>query len=190
VSSNHVVSVPAEDHRRRGDEQRNARLAYQSAVASQTAALGRIAGSLERLVLIQRDRLKIEQLRFEAEREREYAPLREQRRQPTAPIDADALRKCLGSGPIRGNVLCVRGVVTYFVEAPTSNLVKIGYTNEIDRRIRGLATMSPVPVQLLAAFRGNVEAMFHAFFAAHRTHGEWFYAEPVRAWLRSEGHVE
>lgn len=68
----------------------------------------------------------------------------------------------------------------YFVEGVGTGLVKIGYTTDLDSRFRGLVTMSPVPLQMLAAFRGGrgLEQALHEKFAAIRAHGEWFKDTP------------
>ncbi|MGW3303983.1 GIY-YIG nuclease family protein [Streptomyces rubiginosohelvolus] len=64
----------------------------------------------------------------------------------------------------------------YLIGSPESPLVKIGWTDNPERRLRDLQTGSPVPLQLLTAFEGNaeLEGALHAHFADQRMHGEWF----------------
>lgn len=69
--------------------------------------------------------------------------------------------------------------VTYVVHAPAAKLVKIGRTSLIRARLRAIRLASPVPVDLVALFRGDVEMVMHDCFRMHRSHGEWFEAAPV-----------
>lgn len=64
----------------------------------------------------------------------------------------------------------------YLIGSPGSPLVKIGWTDNPERRLRHLQTGSPVPLKLLALFEGGhiVEAELHRRFADKRQHGEWF----------------
>lgn len=64
----------------------------------------------------------------------------------------------------------------YLIGSPQSPLVKIGWSDNPERRLRHLQTGSPVPLQLLALFEGGavLEAALHRQFANKRRHGEWF----------------
>jgi hypothetical protein len=66
--------------------------------------------------------------------------------------------------------------VVYFIGAKAVGRVKIGYTDQLSDRFSALKTASPVPLQLLATIPGDrrIEAVLHARFAHHHTHGEWF----------------
>lgn len=78
--------------------------------------------------------------------------------------------------------------VVYYVAPLDTNLVKIGVAAELPSRLRGIQTMSPVPLSLLAVEPGNVdlERERHRQFAAFRQHGEWFmYREPLRRHVTS-----
>ncbi|MFJ1562502.1 GIY-YIG nuclease family protein [Streptomyces mirabilis] len=68
----------------------------------------------------------------------------------------------------------------YLNGSPDSPLVKIGWSDDPERRLRGFQTGSPVPLQLLAVFEGGhyVEAELHRRFADKRVHGEWFDLGP------------
>ncbi|WP_078531189.1 GIY-YIG nuclease family protein [Streptomyces sp. PsTaAH-124] len=68
----------------------------------------------------------------------------------------------------------------YLIGSPESPLVKIGYTDNPERRLRHLQTGSPLPLQLLALFEGGciTEAALHRRFADKRRHGEWFDLGP------------
>ena len=63
---------------------------------------------------------------------------------------------------------------TYFVQAGTDGPIKIGSTRNLVVRLRTLATLVPVPLQVLGVMKGNHERHCHTRFAAFRTHGEWF----------------
>ncbi|MEU0034647.1 GIY-YIG nuclease family protein [Streptomyces sp. NPDC006333] len=68
----------------------------------------------------------------------------------------------------------------YLIGSPDSSLVKIGWTDNPERRLRHLQTGSPVLLQLLAVFEGGAiaEAELHRRFADKRRHGEWFDLGP------------
>lgn len=69
--------------------------------------------------------------------------------------------------------------VVYFAQA-ANGLIKIGTTGFIDERMKILAGQSPVAITLLATVQGARadEFVYHARFAAHRRHGEWFEPHP------------
>lgn len=64
----------------------------------------------------------------------------------------------------------------YFVQSEANGLIKIGVAADLDKRVRCLQTMSPVPVRLLGAFPGDRsdEQRLHQAFRPCRAHGEWF----------------
>lgn len=65
----------------------------------------------------------------------------------------------------------------YFMACFASGLVKIGKTDHLERRIKSLHTMSPVPLTLLAAplSHKRTEDALHEMLSEHRSHGEWFF---------------
>ncbi len=64
--------------------------------------------------------------------------------------------------------------VIYFMRS--GDMVKIGLTGDIERRVRAIQASSPLPVDLLATVPGGLskEWELHSRFSAHRQHGEWF----------------
>ncbi|MFF4732862.1 GIY-YIG nuclease family protein [Streptomyces mirabilis] len=68
----------------------------------------------------------------------------------------------------------------YLIGSPDSPLVKIGWSDNPERRLRDLQSGSPVALQLLAVYEGGhyVEAELHRRFADKRVHGEWFDLGP------------
>lgn len=96
------------------------------------------------------------------------------------PNYVDPIRK---GGPTR-NVTKVKQrpktPVVYFIRAETG-LIKIGHTNYIASRMVTLVGQSPVTLELLATVHGSQmdERAYHARFAAHRAHGEWFEPAPA-----------
>lgn len=65
----------------------------------------------------------------------------------------------------------------YFLESDTpGNLIKIGRTESLKRRLVGLQSSCPVQLKLIAAIRApaGTETLFHWIFSASRAHGEWF----------------
>ena len=70
----------------------------------------------------------------------------------------------------------------YFVQAFELRLIKIGVTNDTQRRVVSMQTLSPdrlvvLGVQLCNA-GGVLEEQLHRKFAEHRQHGEWFSPAP------------
>ncbi|MEV8398862.1 GIY-YIG nuclease family protein [Streptomyces niveus] len=66
--------------------------------------------------------------------------------------------------------------LVYVVGTPGSNIVKIGRTINIGKRMGELQRMSPVPLEVLWTHPGGheLETNLHRQFSALRTHGEWF----------------
>jgi hypothetical protein len=64
----------------------------------------------------------------------------------------------------------------YFIEAVGVGLVKIGYANNIERRMLGFQTASAVPLKLLGVAPGGHEREreLHELLSDYRHHGEWF----------------
>lgn len=90
----------------------------------------------------------------------------------------DPVRK----GPTRNVTTCPvrpKNPVVYFVQAENGR-IKIGNTKYIDWRMDSLRGQSPLSLELLATTPGGrkVEFAYHARFAAHRLHGEWFEPHP------------
>lgn len=74
----------------------------------------------------------------------------------------------------------------YFVHAAELNAVKIGVTNDPQRRLDMLRTGSPVELEIIAVEEGDQkrEAELHRQFALLRKRGEWFdYADTLRAYV-------
>ncbi len=78
--------------------------------------------------------------------------------------------------PVKQKPVCP---VVYFVQA-TNGLIKIGNTKQLKWRFESLQGQSPLPLEILATTPGNrtVEFAYHATFAEHRQHGEWFKPAP------------
>jgi hypothetical protein len=64
----------------------------------------------------------------------------------------------------------------YFIRAGRTNLVKIGWAKDVDKRHRELQTASPHPLHLIGYMPGSLfdEAAWHERFAHVRVRGEWF----------------
>ena len=81
-------------------------------------------------------------------------------------------------------ILCYCMDTIYFLES-SNGLIKIGYSTDIERRIRQISTMSPVPVNLIATKKGSPQHERALHSAFHRSHGEWFYAdEKLRQYIK------
>lgn len=74
----------------------------------------------------------------------------------------------------------------YFIEC--AGRIKIGYSGDVNGRLRSLATASPHPTVLLGIVAGSIELerSLHRRAAAYRVKGEWFTdCEDVRALVAS-----
>lgn len=67
----------------------------------------------------------------------------------------------------------------YFIHSASGG-IKIGTAIDVSKRLKGLQTAHPVKLELLAQTTGGraVEQAYHARFAEHRLHGEWFAPHP------------
>ena len=65
----------------------------------------------------------------------------------------------------------------YFVRA--LDMIKIGTSTNVAKRLQALRTASPVPLETLLVIPGSphLEYELHKRYAALRSHGEWFRAE-------------
>jgi hypothetical protein len=95
---------------------------------------------------------------------------------PLSPTTSKGLaksRRAVGGAKSRNRIREV-----YFVRGDVSGLIKIGVTNDIERRLRSLQTFSAEPLTLLGVLvcpdYGRSEGWVHAQFSAARSHGEWF----------------
>ncbi len=66
--------------------------------------------------------------------------------------------------------------LVYFLHAEHTNLVKIGWTADLNRRLDQLQTGCPHKLRLLGVHIGprKVEMVYHRDFAVYRQQGEWF----------------
>lgn len=74
----------------------------------------------------------------------------------------------------------------YFIHAEGTDLVKVGWTADLDRRFDQLQTASPHRLRLLGVHIGlkDVERVYHRDLQPYRQRGEWFFLTPeVRRWL-------
>ncbi len=71
------------------------------------------------------------------------------------------------------------GVTCYFIGGETGP-VKIGFTDNLERRLKALQAASPVMLSVLATTGGGIfaELAYHERFADDRLHGEWFNRSP------------
>ena len=69
--------------------------------------------------------------------------------------------------------------VIYFMQSGDKGSIKIGYTEDLDKRLSQLRSMSPTPLYLLGAIEGSRQAEegLHAQFSHLRDHHEWYHAQ-------------
>lgn len=75
----------------------------------------------------------------------------------------------------------------YFIAAVDAGVIKIGRTNNIDKRLATLRTFSPVELKLVCTvnYDDGLEKRIHQHLKEYRSHGEWFYADkPVLDFIR------
>lgn len=84
--------------------------------------------------------------------------------------------------PIPVNVAKVSTTTVYLIGNAANNLVKIGISVDVTKRLGDLRTGSPVRLDLLATFPGygTEEKWLHSHpaIAPHHSHGEWFALGP------------
>ena len=73
----------------------------------------------------------------------------------------------------------------YFVQAERGGPVKIGVTDDLDRRLSMLQASSAERLVVIYALPGDrrTELELHKRFSEHRIRGEWFAEEPVLEWI-------
>lgn len=84
------------------------------------------------------------------------------------------------SRPFGPDALVV-GPCVYFIRSCSPDAIKIGYSDNVFRRLRQIHGACPSPVSLVAGIPGadtGTEAELHRRFRALRIHGEWFRSEP------------
>lgn len=72
---------------------------------------------------------------------------------------------------------------TYFLHDPRRNLLKIGRSTNVQKRVAGIRTASGANCKLLGTLDGDLESEWHRRFASERKLGEWFEVTPSMAEL-------
>ena len=64
----------------------------------------------------------------------------------------------------------------YFIQGVSGGSIKIGYSKDIESRIKSLQFHSPVQLTVVGWMEGSVELerQLHKVFSSHRLWGEWF----------------
>lgn len=99
--------------------------------------------------------------------------------------EAIAAGKKLELAPLEKKALYLMAysmTTVYFIVAPEVEMVKIGKTTDLEKRMATLKTMSPTKLQLGVSMDYDdwLESRIHKHFKEHRSHGEWFFAdEPI-----------
>ena len=70
--------------------------------------------------------------------------------------------------------------VVYFIRGVATGLIKIGWAQDVFKRMRVLQANSPDKLELLGGFLGGVrdEDAIHEKFKDDRSHNEWFRPTP------------
>lgn len=78
----------------------------------------------------------------------------------------------------------------YFVQARQMKLIKIGYSSNVQKRLKALSTGCPDGLDLLCVIKGDqkLEGKIHQRFAADRVKGEWFKPSPsILSFIKTVG---
>lgn len=81
-----------------------------------------------------------------------------------------------------------RLVVIYFVAAVDAGVIKIGKTKNFSKCLTALSSVSPVQLSPIFAIQydDTMHARITKHLEAHRSHGEWFFADrPVLEFVES-----
>lgn len=64
----------------------------------------------------------------------------------------------------------------YFIQAGDNGAIKIGYTDNVNKRLKQIQTGNPYKLNLLKVINGNYETerTIHKLFSKDRLEGEWF----------------
>ncbi len=75
----------------------------------------------------------------------------------------------------------------YFIEAVGIDRVKIGFSQDVPKRLRKLQASSPVPLRVIKQVQGSIESeqVLIRVFEKYRVHGEWFERAPLQAFIDS-----
>jgi hypothetical protein len=68
----------------------------------------------------------------------------------------------------------------YFIRSGARGPIKIGFTRDLNARLKRLQSASAQPLKLLTSFPGELydEMELHGLFREHRLHNEWFKPHP------------
>ena len=64
--------------------------------------------------------------------------------------------------------------MVYFIKQ--NDYIKIGYTNNLNKRLNQLQVSSPVKLEVLGIIKGSLEdeSNYHKMFSKYHSYGEWF----------------
>jgi len=67
----------------------------------------------------------------------------------------------------------------YFIRC--GDYIKIGSTDNVERRIKDLTNSNPYPVELIKVIldQGHLESIYHEQYKDKRIHGEWFNMKEI-----------
>ena len=65
-------------------------------------------------------------------------------------------------------------VKTYFFKNPTNSLIKIGKSNNVEKRKKIIEIGTGAELEVLCVLDENIEGKLHRKFKQYRIHGEWF----------------
>jgi hypothetical protein len=71
--------------------------------------------------------------------------------------------------------------VVYIIEAVGSGMVKVGFTSDLQKRLRALRTSCPHHIRVLQTYEGGPakERELHDRWEKHRVRHEWFKLGPI-----------
>lgn len=81
----------------------------------------------------------------------------------------------------------------YFIQGVAGGPIKIGYTNNVTRRLAQLRSGNPTPLRVIATTEGTlaIEAQLHRKFARYQVRREWFEdVEELRMFIAQLAHFD
>lgn len=78
-------------------------------------------------------------------------------------------------------------IYTYIIQDIIQGYVKIGFSRNIEARLKRMQTDNANSLRLIGLIEGNCEKILHNTFAASKIKGEWFECnEELHDWLKKE----
>lgn len=70
--------------------------------------------------------------------------------------------------------------MVYFIKLEETSFVRIGFTNDLEGRVRNLKSSNPHKIRVIGTCEGErqMESYYHSAFKNLHVHGDWFREGP------------